>query len=175
MSFSQQIRHDKSFHLAPKSKNCQFATSQCYVERSRTGVAHVFYLCTVLRVQDSGAHDLAWLEKPNITVCSKCPNDKATNKNMTKFTVCSGGMKLLFGHCSTSSLLQALMGSWDIFVNFCFRQQHSPTSDFPFLSWNWIKTKARTANCISCNDKGSFWNIILAVGPMQPLLTIWFF
>ena len=35
MSFSQQIRHDKSFHLAPKSKNCQFATFQCYAERSR--------------------------------------------------------------------------------------------------------------------------------------------
>ena len=35
MSFSQQISHDKSFHLAPKSKICQFATSQCYAERSR--------------------------------------------------------------------------------------------------------------------------------------------
>ena len=35
MSFSQQISHDKSFHLAPKSKNCQCATFQCYAERSR--------------------------------------------------------------------------------------------------------------------------------------------
>ena len=35
MSFSQQISHDKSFNLAPKSKNCQFATFQCYAERSR--------------------------------------------------------------------------------------------------------------------------------------------
>ena len=35
MSFSQQISHDKSFHLAPKSKICKFATSQCYAERLR--------------------------------------------------------------------------------------------------------------------------------------------
>ena len=44
MSFSQQIRHDKSFHLAPKSKNCQFATFQCYAERSRNThmIYHVF-------------------------------------------------------------------------------------------------------------------------------------
>ena len=35
MSFSQQVSQGKSFHLTPRSKNCQFATSQCYAERSR--------------------------------------------------------------------------------------------------------------------------------------------